>query len=73
MLHFSIQLNRAAGDVDGLGPIGETFLFDGYLMAAKSGIDSRGRIPNKRTIYFNVCAGRGGFDIQYSLLSSCEW
>ena len=71
LLQFGIQVNRAAGDVEGFGPVGEAFLFDGYLMATGADIDSRRRVSNKRAIYLDVCAGGGRFDTQQSL-SSCK-
>jgi hypothetical protein len=33
-LQFSIQVNCTSGNVEGLGPVGEAFLLDDYLMAS---------------------------------------
>ena len=62
LLQFGVQVNCAPGDVEGFAPVGEAFLFDDYLMASGSDGDRRGRVADKRSVNFNIRAGRRGFD-----------
>ena len=60
LLQFRIQVNRAAGYVEGLAPGCEPLFLDGNLMTSRGDCDRGRRIADKRTVNFDVRpCGRG--------------
>src|SRR5271157_1357973 len=67
LLKLRVQVNRAAGDVEGLGPVGKALLLDDNFMAAGSHCEGRRRVADKCAVDFYVGSGWSGVDGQRGL------
>ena len=62
LLEFGAQVDIAASDAEGLGPVCVTLLFDDDLMIAWDERHCRGCVADEPAIHFDVGTRRSGFD-----------
>lgn len=63
------QVDCAASDREGFGPVGEALFLDHDLVASKGESDSGRRVADKCPVNFDVCAG----GVESMTKDACAW